>query len=293
MENEGVMVTISKTYSHDYEQYSDENKSAQAIVEEILADPDLPGLKEIVVGNWGGAWEEDCQELIDGIVENAERFSHIERLYIGDMGFEECEVSWIMQGNYSALWKALPHLKELTIKGSMELELGNVEHEELESLSIICGGLPVYVIESIQKARLPKLKKLLLYIGVEDYGFDGDADTIKTLLAEADFPALTYLGIADSEIQDELTEVVLDSKFMGQISTLDLSGGTLTDKGGKLLLEKLPMFPNLKKVDLHFNYLTKEMLEALEDLPMEVDTSENDEPEEYNGELYMNAMLTE
>lgn len=287
------MVTISKTYSHDYEQYSDENKSAQAIVEEILADPDLPGLKEIVVGNWGGAWEEDCQELIDGIVENAERFSHIERLYIGDMGFEECEVSWIMQGNYSALWKALPHLKELTIKGSMELELGNVEHEELESLTIICGGLPVYVIESIQKARLPKLKKLLLYIGVEDYGFDGDADTIKTLLAEADFPALTYLGIADSEIQDELTEVVLDSKFMGQISTLDLSGGTLTDKGGKLLLEKLPMFPNLKKVDLHFNYLTKEMLEALEDLPMEVDTSESDEPEEYNGELYMNAMLTE
>ena len=128
---------------------------------------------------------------------------------------------------------------------------------------------------------------------MEDYGFDGDADTIKTLLAEADFPALTYLGIADSEIQDELTEVVLDSKFMGQISTLDLSGGTLTDKGGKLLLEKLPMFPNLKKVDLHFNYLTKEMLEALEDLPMEVDTSENDEPEEYNGELYMNAMLTE
>ena len=161
MENEGVMVTISKTYSHDYEQYSDENKSAQAIVEEILADPDLPGLKEIVVGNWGGAWEEDCQELIDGIVENAERFSHIERLYIGDMGFEECEVSWIMQGNYSALWKALPHLKELTIKGSMELELGNVEHEELESLTIICGGLPVYVIESIQKARLPKLKKLI------------------------------------------------------------------------------------------------------------------------------------
>ncbi|MCI8529830.1 MAG: cytoplasmic protein [Lachnospiraceae bacterium] len=293
MENEGVMVTISKTYSHDYEQYSDENKSAKAIVEEILADPDLPGLKEIVVGNWGGAWEEDCQELIDGIVENAERFSHIERLYIGDMGFEECEVSWIMQGNYSALWKALPHLKELTIKGSMDLELGDVEHEELESLSIICGGLPVYVIESIQKARLPKLKKLLLYIGVEDYGFDGDADTIKTLLAEADFPALTYLGIADSEIQDELTEVVLDSKFMGQISTLDLSGGTLTDKGGKLLLEKLPMFPNLKKVDLHFNYLTENMLEALEDLPMEVDTSENDEPEEYNGELYMNAMLTE
>ncbi len=60
----------------------------------------------------------------------------------------------------------------------------------------------------------------------------------KNFLAHAQFPELTELGITDSEIQDELTEVVLDSKFMEQITTLDLSNGTLTDKGGALLLEK-------------------------------------------------------
>lgn len=293
MENEGVMVTISKTYSHDYEQYSDENKSAKAIVEEILADPDLPGLKEIVVGNWGGAWEEDCQELIDGIVENAERFSHIERLYIGDMGFEECEVSWIMQGNYSKLWAALPNLKRLAIKGSTELELGEICHEGLEELTIICGGIGSDVIASIQNAKLPNLKKLLLYVGVEDYGFDGNADTIKELLAKADFPKLQYLGITDSEIQDELTKVVLECKFMPQIETLDLSMGTLTDAGGALLLEAVPKFPNIKTLDVHYHYMSDEMEEKLKNLPICVDVSEQNEPDEYHGTIYMNAMLTE
>ena len=108
--------------------------------------------------------------------------------------------------------------------------------------------LPKDVIKSIQKAKFPKLKKLLLFIGVDDYGFDGDADTIKELLEQADFPELTYLGITNSEIQDELTEVVLNSKFMGQISVLDLSNGTISDKGGALILEKISDYPNINKL---------------------------------------------
>jgi len=283
----------SKIYAYDYDQYEDEGKNAEVMVKEILDDPVLPGLKELVIGNWGGAWEDSCQGLIDGIVNNADRFSHIEKLFVGDMSYEECEVSWILQGDYSKLWAAMPQLKELTIKGSTDLELGEIVHEGLESLTIICGGLPENVITSIQNAKLPKLKKLLLYIGVEDYGFEGDADTIKTLLEKADFPELTYLGIADSEIQDELTEVVLESKFMGQISTLDLSCGTLSDKGGKLLLEKLPSFPNIKKLDIHHHYLSDEMMKELKALPLEVDASEQEIAESYKGEIWMNAMLTE
>jgi len=283
----------SKTYSYDYDQYEDGTKSQQTMVADILADPDFPGLEEIIIGDWGDAWDESCQEIIDGIVENAERFCHIKKLFIGDMDFESCEVSWIIQGNYSRLWSAMPQLKELTIKGSTELELGEICHEELESLTIICGGLGKGVFESIQKAKLPKLKKLLLYIGVEDYGFDGDTDTIRKLLAEADFPQLTYLGITNSEIQDELTEVVLESKFMGQIDTLDLSNGSLTDKGGELLLEKLPSWPNVKKLDIHYNYLSDEMVKKLQGLSMEVDASDSQEPDEYDGRIYMNAMMTE
>lgn len=283
----------TKTYTIGYEDYDSGEKSAENLVADILADPEFPALTELVIGDWGGAWEDDCQAVLDGIVEHAEQFSHIQRLFVGDMDYEQCEVSWIMQGDYSKLWAALPDLKSLTIKGSTELRLGEVCHEGLEELTIICGGLGSDVIRSVQNAKLPNLKKLLLYIGIEDYGFDGNADTIKELLEKADFPNLSYLGITDSEIQDELVRVVLDSKFMGQIETLDLSLGTLTDQGGALLLEALPKWPNVKKLDVHYHYLSDEMAKKLCSLPITVDVSEAEEPDVYDGTVYMNAMLTE
>lgn len=283
----------SKRYTYSYDEYEEQGKRAADMVADILADPDFLSLTELIIGDWGGAWEDSCQPILDQMIEHADQFSHIQSLFIGDMDFEECEVSWIMQGNFSGLWAALPNLRSLTIKGSMDLELGDICHEGLEELTIICGGLGSDVIRSVQNAKLPNLKKLLLYIGIDDYGFDGNADTVKELLDKADFPKLSYLGIVDSEIQDELVKAVLESKFMGQVETLDLSLGTLTDQGGQLLLETLPKWTNIKNLDVHYNYLTDEMAEKLEKLPMTVDASERNQPDEYHGTIYMNAMLTE
>ncbi|MCI8983751.1 MAG: cytoplasmic protein [Hungatella sp.] len=282
----------SKKYQYDYDDY-DEGKGPATMVEEILADPEFPQVTQLIIGSWGSACEDDCQEILDGIRANKDKFAHVESLFVGDMDYEECEVSWILQGNYSDFWEAMPQLKELTIKGSMDLVLGDIVHQNLEALTIICGGLPVSVIQSIKKAKLPSLKKLVLYIGIENYGFDGNKDTIKALLEESDFPKLEYLGIEDSEIQDELVQVVLESKYMKQLHTLDLANGTLTDKGGELLLGKLPSYPNIKVLDVHYHYMSEEMEEKLKALPIEVDTSESNEPEEYRGEIWMNAMLTE
>ncbi len=288
VEEDNIYVT-KQTYYYEYEEYEEEDKGPETMIEDILAHKAFPGLDELVIGNWG-VWNGSCPPIIDGIVENKEKFSHIQKVFIGNMGYEECEVSWIEQGDYSKLWAAMPQLKELTIKGSNELVLGEICHEELEALTIICGGLPVSVIQSIQNAKLPKLKKLLLFIGVEEYGFDGDENTIKELLTQAQFPELTYLGITNSEIQDELTEVVLGSKFMEQITTLDLSNGTLTDKGGALLLEKIPQYPNIRKLDIHYNYLSVNMAKKLEALPIEVDASEIEQSWGDDGRI---ALLTE
>lgn len=288
----------SKTFSYEYEDYEDGTKGAHTMIETILEDPNFPNLTELIIGDWGEAWEEDCQPIIDGLVKNAERFSHIERLFMGDMNYECCEVSWIMQGNYSELWAAMPQLKALTIKGSSDLELGKICHENLEELTIICGGLPEAVLMSIQEAHLPNLKKLLLYVGVEDYGFDGDAERIRTFLEKSDFPKLTYLGLTDSEIQDEIVEVVFGSKYISRIHTLDLSMGSLTDKGGALLLEKIPSYTNIQALDLHYHYMSDEMtkkLEALNSQHLAVDVSEREKAytSSYDGTVYYTPMLTE
>lgn len=288
----------TKTYTYDYDDYEDGSKGAGTMVAEILEDPEFAELTEVVIGDWGNAWEDDCQEIIDGIVEHADRFSHIDSLFIGDMDYECCEVSWIMQGDYSRLWEAMPQLRSLTIKGSTDLVLGKISHENLEELTIICGGLPEDVLMAIQESHLPNLRKLLLYLGVDNYGFDGDADRIRTFLEKSDFPKLVYLGLTDSEIQDELAEVVLESKYISRIRTLDLSMGSLTDKGGELLLTKLPSYPNIEVLDVHYHYMSDEMVRKLEDLNhqhIKVNASEQEKPytSSYDGEVYYTPMLTE
>lgn len=285
---------MQKKYFHDYDAYEN-GQNAETLVDEILSDPEFQQIDELIIGDWGGAYEDGCQIVIDNIAANAEHFSHITKLFVGDMEYDECEISWIIQGDYSRIWEVMPQLKELTIKGSSELKLGKIEHNNLESLTIICGGLGSDVIKEIESAKLPNLKKLLLYIGVPNYGFDGDAETVRSLLANSDFPKLEYLGITDSEIQDELTQAVLESKYADRVTTLDLSCGTITDKGGELLLAKLPELKKLKKLDLSYNYLSDEMQEKLMAAApsVEMDLSDSQEAEEWDGELWYNAMVTE
>ncbi len=287
----------SKRFSYEYEDYEDGEKGAETLLKDIMEDEEFDSLEEIVVGCWGEAWEDSPQPLIDGIVANAASFSHIKSLFIGDMDYEDCEVSWIIQGDYSKLWDAMPQLESITIKGSTDLTLGLKSHNSLQSLEIICGGLPQEIIKEVQKAVLPSLKKLLLYIGVEDYGFDGDIQTIRDLLAESDFSALTYLGITDSEIQDEITQAVLESKYISQVTTLDLSYGTLTDKGGAMLLEQLPNYAGIQKLNLEYHFLSSAMVEKIsamcEAQGIEVNMEEQQEPDDYDGEVYYWPMLTE
>ncbi len=284
----------TKRYSYSYEEYEENDVNAATMLEEILADEEFTSLNELVIGCWGEAWEDSPQPIINGIVQQPEKFSHIDTLFVGDIDFEECELSWIIQGDYSKLWGAMPQLERLVIKGSTELELGDISHNNLKELEIICGGLQQSCFDSIQEAKLPELQKLFLCIGIEDYGFEGDVNTLKEFLEKTDFPKLTYLGLADSEIQDDVAKLILESKYIDQISTLDLSLGTLTDKGGALLLEEIPKHPNIKKIDLTYHFLSDEMVEKLKGLSgVEVILDEPQEPEEYDGEVYYYAMLTE
>ncbi len=282
----------SKKYCYSWEDY-DNGKNAETLISEILEDKELKKLEEIIIGDWGESYDDSCQSIIDDIIENKEKFTHIKSLFIGDMEYDECEVSWIVQGNYGKLWSALPNLKELRIKGSNELDLGEINHENLEVLEIICGGLPKSVISQIEKAKLPNLKKLNLYLGINCYGFDGDINTIKGLLEHSNFPNLIYLGLNDSYIQDEVTEAILHSKYISQIGILDLSNGVLTDKGGQMLLEEIPKYNNIEKLDLHYHYLSNEMMEKLDEFSIEIDLSEQNELELWDGRVFSWPMLTE
>lgn len=283
----------SKKYSYDWETYEEGNKNAKTMIEEILKDPELPGLEEIIIGCWGESWDNDAGPIVEGIVANKEKFTNMKSLFVGDMEYDECEVSWIEQADYEKLWGALPQLEKLTIKGSTNLSLGKIKHAGLKSLEIICGGLPKEVIRSICEAELPELRSLQLYIGVEDYGFDGGISDIEELLAKSEFPNLEVLAIMDSEIQDEITEVVLKSKYIDQIEVLDLSCGSLSDKGGELLLKEVPLHRNIQYLNLEYHFMSDEMMEKLKKLGIAVNVEDQQEDDEYDGEIFRWPMLTE
>lgn len=272
---------------------SDVEINSLTLANDIIADSELSSLDELIVGCWGESYDNPVQSLLDVFVEHKDKLQHISRMFIGDMDYEECEVSWIEQGDYSNLLKALPNLKSLTIKGSNELSLGNIDHNNLEELEIICGGLPSSVIKQIASARLPKLKKLNLYFGVEDYGFDGTIEDIASILKADYIKNLSYLGLGDSEIQDEIVEKIVESKNLYNIKTLDLSNGTLTDKGGQMILDNISMFKGLEKLDLTYHYLSEEMMQNLRNTGINVILDEANEPDEYDGEVYYYPMLTE
>ncbi len=296
-----TMGQASKKYEYDYDDYED-GKDASTMIEEILNDSELSSLNEIVIGYWGDPCDEGIQPLIDGIVESETvkkqgKFSHIKSLFVGDIDMEDCEVSWITQGNYSGLWAAMPNLLKFGVRGSQDLELGEIVHENLKELDIICGGLGKSVIASIRDAKLPSLESITLYFGIMRYGFDGEIKDIKDFLDKSDFPNLKHLGLEDSEIQDEITEAVFNSKYISQIESLSLANGTLTDKGGQIILDKLKDYPNIKEVNLHHHYLSDDMFCELQKLGstlnVKICLSEQQEIEEFHGKPWLLPILTE
>lgn len=272
-----------KRYFLTYEE-EEEGLAAKDIAQRILTDLELPQLKSIVIGSYGASWDEcSSQEILDSFVEHKEKLSHIESFFIGDMDSEECEISWITQGNYESFIKSFPNMKQLIIKGSNDLVLGNMEHNELRSLKIICGGIPKSVLQEVSNAKLPNLEILTLYLGIDDYGFDGSLEDIKPLVSKQLFPRLQTLGLVNSDIQDEITKIILDSDILPQLKKLQLSYGTLSDIGGQYILDNVEKIKHLVYLDCEFNYLSNSMLKKLEQLPMEVNVLDQQEDDEEYG----------
>ena len=228
------MKVEAKKYTLSYDEYENNVN----LLDKILKDKHLSEYKQITIGCWdyeGG----DCSALLQGMIENKEKFAQIEGLFWGDIEQEEQEISWIEQADISPLLDAMPKLKDLKIKGTNNLRLGKTSRPELRSLEIISGGLPTEVVEDILGSDFPNLEKLILYVGVEDYGFEADIEIFRPLFSKERFPKLTYLGIVNSEEQDKIVEMFLESDILPQLETMDVSAGTLKDEGAPRSFDEL------------------------------------------------------
>lgn len=227
--------------------------------------------EKLVIGAWPKAAHEESG-VLNCLIENKEEFSNLKSLCMGDMDHMACELCWIIQNDYAEFLKEYDKLEHLTIIGARRLAFSTLDHKNLKSLEIITGGLPKSVIYDIADGNLPNLEKLVIYIGSDYSGFDGDIEDIKYLMDNLyKFPNLKTLGILNSQFQDDIVKMVVNHPSIENLEELDLSYGTFTDMGAKVILENKEKILHLKTLGLRRSFLSQNYYEQLSQLDISVD----------------------
>ncbi len=252
----------------DYEALDGGDKMA-ALITTFAETPIAATVKELIIGQWDYDSSNDAGDVVAILVELKDAFKNLKSLFIGDITAEEQEISWIQQSDLSPLLAAYPNLELLQIRGGDGLRLSALKHPNLKTLIIETGGLPPDVVNDVSNAHLPNLEKLELWLGEENYGFDSKIEDFEAIINGSKFPKLTYLGLKNSIIQDEIAQKVAKSPILEQLHTLDLSMGILTDVGAQALVDS-PKIKQLAYLNLNHHFMSDGMMAQFKGLGIAV-----------------------
>ncbi|MFD9389317.1 STM4015 family protein [Streptomyces sp. NPDC060000] len=244
---------------------------------------DTTRVKALIVGAWQEAYDTDPSDVIEALVAARDRFPALRAVFLGDMVGEECEISWINQTDVTPLLAAFPALEELGVRGGSGLGFPAVSHYALRKLVIETGGLPAEGVRGVGASDLPALVHLDLWLGTPEYGGDSEIADLEPILSGARLPSLRHLALRNSENQDAVAAAVASAPVVARLEVLDLSMGVLTDEGAAALLGGQPL-THLKKLDLHYHYLSESLQERIrrtvETAGVEVDLDRDDAEED-------------
>lgn len=267
-----------------YDEY-DSDVTIEGKIEQFANDPKAAQVTELIIGAFDFESSATTAGIVSTLVNKKSHFPKLQHLFIGDITYEENEMSWIQQSDVSPLFEAYPDLLHFQVRGGNDLSLGKLIHHKLETLIVETGGMPANVIREVCYATLPNLQKLELWLGTDDYGFDSTVDDLDPLFSDKLFPKLKVLGLRNSCISDQLAKKLIGAPVMNIIEELDLSMGTLGDEGGQALLDN-PAVKKLKSLNLEHHYLSDDMMAKLHALGIPVNLSGQEDEDEYDGESY-------
>lgn len=238
----------------------------------LLQDPQGSKLEALVFGLWNWEMYEggSSHALINTLVDVKDQLKSLRAIFIGDITSDECEISWIRQSNISPILKAYPQLEILQVRGGEHLAFSSpIRHNNLKALIIETGGLSKTTVAQICKMKLPALEHLELWFGCENYGGNCWVEDLIPILKEDRFPNLTYLGLRNSQFTDEIVNALVTSPILDSISVLDLSMGTLSNKGARKLLN-CSAINNLYILNISENFISEEIIKQFNCLDTKV-----------------------
>ncbi|NAS20818.1 leucine-rich repeat domain-containing protein [Herbidospora sp. NEAU-GS84] len=224
---------------------------------------DTETVPALVIGHWDDMFSTSSAPIVAKLTANAHRLPALRALFVGSVGSDWCEISWIKQSDITALLTAFPNLERLEIRGGDGLALSPVRHEKLRMLRIESGGLSGAFVRGVAGCDLPALEHLELWLGVENYGGDYTVEDLAPILNGDRLPALKHLGLQDSDRQDEIAAAVASAPVVARLENLALSMGVLTDEGAEALLSGQPL-THLDQLDLHHHFLSEPMMARVE-----------------------------
>lgn len=278
---------------------TDWNRGDDGFVDDLVSLAGQPWAGQISTLVFG-CWTEASDPLpTDKVVPLLAAFPAVRHLFVGDMTFEECEISWIDWGDLGAVLAAFPDLETLQLRGgssttiSEPVPLATPVLPRLRSLTVESGGLQQTYLEPLLAIDAPALTDLEIWLGVDNYGAIIDLDPLTDLLAGTLFPAMTTLGLRNSELADRIAAALAQAPVLQRITVLDLSNGTLTDTGADTLAGA--DLGAVRTLILDHHFVSDEALSRLRAAHPHVEISADDrqEPEEHGGEVYLYTAVSE
>jgi hypothetical protein len=227
------------------------------VLEMLLRHPSGRFLAKLTLMYNNHTADHDLQPVIDVLVRLPP--PTLRELVIGD---KVDQISWYQVGDLGKLWSKVPGLERLDIEAG-QFDLGKLDLPALRHAVFETGGLSRESGRAIAAAKWPKIERLDVFYGDNDYGGECNIEQVKPLLARTDMPALRHLAVCDAVFADQICAALPNAKLLPQLKTLDLSKGIMTDDGAKILAANKSAFVHLDVLDVSDNYLTKAGIAAL------------------------------
>ncbi|MFE7134643.1 STM4015 family protein [Streptomyces sp. NPDC057638] len=242
--------------------YGEGEEEWEEVFARFLETVDTTRVRALIVGAWSEAYDTDSSAIVAALLAARERLPELKALFVGDLTMEEAEISWITQSDLTGLLRGFPALEEFGVRGGSGLALSAVRHGRLRSLTIETGGLGVEVVRGVAESELPALERLDLWLGTGEYGADAEVSDLAPFLTGERLPSLRHLALRNSSIQDDIAIALATAPVVARLEVLDLSMGTLGDRGAEALLSGQSL-THLQTLDLDHHYIGEELQRRL------------------------------
>lgn len=205
----------------------------------------------------------DVGPLLVGIADRGP-LPALRELLVRDFDVLERSSSFVGIGDLSPVLRASPNLQTLHVRGAA-IRFGKpLRHATLEQLCIEGDALARSTFATLVAAELPALRSLELWLGTRWIGSATTRELLDRLGRGQGLPRLERLGLRSSVVSDDIATALPGWPVLARLREVDLSMGTLGDRGGQVILDHVDRFMHLRRLDLDHNQLSAELAAALE-----------------------------